>query len=70
MIEKFWLLSKGDKFRLATSLLYLLMGVVIAIRGLSVGLLPVLLGLVFLGFGIYRLFYFYRFFFGVTKAKP
>lgn len=61
MSEKFLQLSGGDRFRLAVSLLYVLFGFAIIFRGSPSAWLPLVFGFVFVAFGGYRLYYFYRF---------
>lgn len=62
LTEKFSRLSPGDKYRFFTTGSFFVLGAVIAVRGLAVGIFPVLMGIAFVGFGIYRFYYFYRYF--------
>lgn len=66
--EKFRQLSTGDKFRLLVSFVYLLLGSLIILRGFRSAWLPFFIGLVFVAFGAYRLFYFYRYFKKIDPA--
>lgn len=62
LIERFSQLPPGDRYRLVTAILFFFLGAVITLRGLAVGIFPVVVGCVFWGFGTYRLFYYHRFF--------
>ena len=62
-------LTKLDYFQLVNSFLFVGLGVIIILRSMKseTFLLPLIFALVFMGFGIYRLRFFVRYFKGKRK---